>query len=196
MGSNKRQEFTETLRTKILKIYSEALEDDPEVSDQTYTSADTSINSSKLPAIYKLVKFPKGSVVLDYGGGRFDNGIEYLASQECTGYVYDPYNRSSEYNKKSLDAIRSNGGADIVLCSNVLNVIDTETGRSLVLKSLKNYVKSTGHVYITVYEGSKSGQGSVTSKGYQLNRKTADYLQEISKIFPGVTRKGALIIAQ
>lgn len=196
MGSNNRQDSKETLRTNILKVYSEALEDDPEVSDQTYTSADTSINSSKLPAIYKLVEFPEGSVVLDYGGGRFDNGIEYLASQGCSGYVYDPYNRSSEYNKKSLDAIRANGGADIVLCSNVLNVIDTETGRSLVLKSLKNYVRSTGHVYITVYEGSKSGQGTVTSKGYQLNRKTADYLQEISEVFPGVTRRGALIIAQ
>lgn len=196
MGSNAHQESTETLRTNILKMYSEALEDDPEVSDQTYTSADTSINSSKLPVIYKLVKFPGGSVVLDYGGGRFDNGIEYLASQGCKGYVYDPYNRSSEYNKETLDAIRANGGADIVLCSNVLNVIDTETGRLLVLKSLRNYVKPIGHVYITVYEGSKSGQGTVTSKGYQLNRKTADYLHEISTVFPGVTRKGSLIIAQ
>ena len=61
MSSNNCQESKETLRTNILKVYSEALEDDPEVSDQTYTSADTSINSSKLPAIYKLVEFPRGS---------------------------------------------------------------------------------------------------------------------------------------
>lgn len=78
MCSNNRQESKETLRINTLKVYSEALEDDPEVSDQTYTSADTSINSSKLPVIYRLVKIPKGSVFLDYGGGRFDNGIEYL----------------------------------------------------------------------------------------------------------------------
>lgn len=32
MGSNEHRESVETLRTNILKIYSEALEDDPEVS--------------------------------------------------------------------------------------------------------------------------------------------------------------------
>ena len=176
---------------------SEKLEDDElETTEQEFSSKDTSINSSKLPAIYKLVNFPKGSVVLDFGGGRYDNGVEYLNSIGCEGYVYDPYNRTSEHNSEVVKAIRANGGADIVLNSNVLNVIKEAAARRTVLKNIKKLVKPSGKVYITVYEGNGSGQGKQSkADSFQLNRKTADYLEEIQEVFPDATRKGKLIIA-
>lgn len=174
----------------------ESLDDDPEDTNQEYTSADTSINSGKLPIIYKLVSFKKGDMVLDYGGGKFDNGIKYLDSIGCTGVVYDPYNRDANYNADSLRTIRKNNGADIILLSNVLNVIKEEKARLITLKNCKNYLKSGGTLYITVYEG--TGKEGPTSKGYQLSKKTKEYIDEIEQVFGAgnVSRKGKLIIAK
>lgn len=161
-------------------------DDELETTEQEFTSKDTSINSSKLPAIYKFVNFPKGSVVLDFGGGKFDNGVEYLQSLGCEGYVYDPYNRTAEHNAEVVKAIRANGGADIVLNSNVLNVIKEPSARRTVLKNIKKLVKPNGKVYITVYEGTSKNRNKPgpTPKGYQLNQLTRDYLDEIREVFP------------
>ena len=170
-------------------------DDELETGAQEFTSERTSINSTKLPAIYSLVNFPKSSVVIDFGGGKFDNGVEYLEEQGCEGYVYDPYNRSSQHNREVLKALRSHGGADIALCSNVLNVIKEPEARIQVLKNIAKITKPSGKVYITVYEGSGNGNEGATKSGYQLNRKTADYLEEIQSIFPDAKRKGKLIAA-
>lgn len=173
------------------------LNDDPEETEQKYSSAATSINSSKLPALFKLVKFEKGSLNLDYGGGRFDNVAEYLEKEYgATNLVYDKYNRSSTHNKEVLDKVRQNGGADTVTCSNVLNVIAEESERQAVLRNCKRFLKSGGTCYITVYEGSGTGEGAETKAGYQLNRKTAGYEEEIKKVFSNVTRKGKLFICR
>lgn len=163
--------------------------------EQEFDSAKTSINSTKVPVIYKLVHFPANSIVLDYGGGKWDTGVEYLEEQGCEGYVYDPYNRSSQHNRTVLRALRSNGGADIALCSNVLNVIKEPEARIQVLKNIAKITKPSGKVYITVYEGSGKGNEGATKSGYQLNRKTADYLEEIQSVFPDAQRKGKLISA-
>lgn len=170
-------------------------EDDIKTVDQEYDSANTSINSTKLPAIYNMVNFPKGAVVLDYGGGKFDNAVAYLDSIGCKGYVYDPYNRSAEHNREVIKTIRANGGADITLCSNVLNVIKEPEARQNVLENIKKLTKPSGKVYITVYEGKGDGAEGPTKSGYQLNRKTAGYVDEVKEVFPEASRKGKLICA-
>ena len=91
--------------------------------------------------------------------------------------------------------LKKNGGADAVVCSNVLNVIAEPAARMAVLKNIYNLCKTGKPVYITVYEGNKSGQGAETKAGYQLNKSTADYLEEVQKIFPNAQRKGKLIVA-
>ena len=174
-----------------------SLEDDPEETEQKYSSAATSINSSKLPALFKLVKFEEGSINLDYGGGKFDNVAEYLEdTYGATNLVYDKYNRTAEHNRDVLAQIRKNGGADTVTCSNVLNVIAEESERLAVLRNCKRYLKSGGTCYITVYEGNGSGEEGPTKAGYQLNRKTKDYEDEITSVFPGAKRKGKLWICR
>lgn len=173
------------------------LEDDPEETDQKYSSAATSINSSKLPALFNMVDFEEGSINLDYGGGRFDNVAEYLEKEYgATNLVYDKYNRSAEHNRSVLEQVRKNGGADTVTCSNVLNVIAEESERLAVLRNCKRYLKAGGNCYITVYEGNGSGEGRETKAGYQLNRKTKDYEEEIKKVFSNVTRRGKLFICK
>lgn len=180
---------------KILGASDLADEEDLPQADQEYDSAKTSINSNKLPAIYHMITLPEGSVGIDYGGGKFDNAVEALAEQGVTLYVYDPYNRSQQHNRAAIKALRANGGADFAINSNVLNVIKEPEARLNVLENIKKITKPGAPIYITVYEGSGKGNEGVTKSGYQLNRKTADYLEEIQQVFPNAKRKGKLIVA-
>lgn len=193
------------LSTKELDYYDlvekapESITSDEDVFDdikeigQEFTSENTSINSKKLPAIFNMVTFNPGTVNLDYGGGRFNNVAEYLKQYDVINLVYDPYNRSSEHNQEVIRLIREHGGADTATCSNVLNVIKEPEVRLNVLKNISKLVKSGGTVYITVYEGKGNNEGAPTKSGYQLNRKTADYLEEIQEVFPECKRRGKLI---
>lgn len=178
-------------------IYSDTEEDaeDLPMVDQEYDSAATSINSNKLPAIYKMVNFNQGDVIVDFGGGKFDNAVEYIKDKGATLCVYDPYNRSAEHNKEVLRILRENGGADAAVNSNVLNVIKEPEARKNVLENIARITKPGAPIYITVYEGKGNGQEGPTKSGYQLNRKTADYLEEIQEVFPDATRRGKLITA-
>lgn len=170
-------------------------EEDIQEISQEFTSENTSINSGKLPAIFNMVSFKPGTINIDYGGGRFDNVAEYLSQYDVINLVYDPYNRTPEHNKEVIRTVRRSGGADTATCSNVLNVIKEPEVRKNVLENIKKLVKPTGVVYITVYEGTGKGNEGPTKSGYQMNRKTADYLSEIQEVFPDATRKGKLIIA-
>lgn len=170
-------------------------EDDLDHPDQEFDSADTSINSTKLPAIYKMISIPEGSVGIDFGGGKWDNAIEYIRDLGATLCVYDPYNRSKAYNKETLKTLRANGGADWAVTSNVLNVIKEPSARKAVLENISKITKSGAPIYITVYEGRGDGKAGQTKSGYQLNRKTKDYIEEIQEVFPDAKRKGKLIVA-
>lgn len=163
--------------------------------EQEFDSAATSINSNKLPAVYSMVKFNPGDVVVDYGGGKFDNAVNYLKDQDVTLLVYDPYNRSAEHNKEVLRVLREHGGADAAINSNVLNVIKEPEARNAVLQNIKKITKKGAPIYITVYEGTGKGNEGPTGSGYQLNRKTADYMDEIGQVFSNLSRKEKLITA-
>lgn len=138
---------------------------------QKYTSADTSINSKKRPAIYNLVSktITENETVLDYGCGKyFDN---YNLPKNYHGY--DPYNRPDE--------TELNRRYDVALCSNVLNVIMEKEIRLDILYTLKNLADK---IMITVYEGDKSGEGKKTKENcYQLNWKWRKYLPELIEVF-------------
>lgn len=170
--------------------------DDLDHPDQEFDSANTSINSSKLPAVYKLISIPEGTVGVDFGGGRFNNAVEYIRDLGATLCVYDPYNRTAQHNREMLKTLKANGGADWAVNSNVLNVIKEPEARQSVLRNISKITKSGSPIYITVYEGRGDAKESPTKSGYQLNRKTQDYLEEIQEVFPDAKRKGKLIVAQ
>ena len=163
--------------------------------DQEFDSAKTSINSNKLPAVYRMISIPKGTVGVDFGGGSFDNAVEHIRDLGATLCVYDPYNRSAEHNKEVIKTLRANGGADWAVNSNVLNVIKEPEARRAVLENISKITKSGAPIYITVYEGRGDGKEGQTKSGYQLNRKTQDYLEDIQEVFPDAKRRGKLITA-
>lgn len=170
-------------------------DDDLDHPDQEFDSAKTSINSKKLPAVYRMIHLQPGTVGVDFGGGRWDSAVEYLRDQDVTLCVYDPYNRSAEHNREVLRTLRANGGADFAINSNVLNVIKEPEARKGVLRNISKITKSGAPIYITVYEGRGDAKEGPTKSGYQLNRKTQDYLEEIQEVFPDAKRKGKLIVA-
>lgn len=155
---------------------------------QTYTSANTSINSSKLPAVYSKVDFDAmatcfGLYVLDYGCGKFNNGKVYIESMGGEWFGYDPYNRTQEENKEALTIIPS-----CILCSNVLNVIAEED----IIQQIVDDITGTELPYFfTIYEGNKSGMGGQSKDDcYQRNEATKAYL----RFFPATAtiRKGVI----
>ena len=163
--------------------------------EQEFDSAETSINSNKLPAVYRMISIPEGTVGVDFGGGKFDNGVEHIRDLGATLCVYDPYNRSAEHNREVIKTLKENGGADWAINSNVLNVIKEPEARRAVLENISKITKPGAPIYITVYEGRGDGNEGQTKSGYQLNRKTQDYLDDIREVFPDASRKGKLITA-
>lgn len=159
--------------------------------NQKYTSADISINVVNL--VYKKFPFEKGSVVLDYGGGKYDTNQEYMASKGIKLMVFDPYNRSKTHNAQVLK--RAKLGVDYIVCSNVLNVIAEPEVIRNVVETIKHLAKNKAKVVFAIYEGDKTGKGKVTTKGYQRNQKTADYMKLINEYFDYTHKKGNLIVA-
>ena len=159
---------------------------------QHYTSADTSINRNKLPAIYrKLSKrgILKGTV-LDFGCGKYTaHSAEYCAENGADYHGVDKYNRTSDENLAEIVYCATHG-TDIVICSNVLNVIDSEEEIDIILKLLPGF----GRTYITVYEGDKTGKGKQTGKDqYQRNEPLKAYVERAKNLGLNVTARNGII---
>ncbi|MGB9886892.1 MAG: strawberry notch-like NTP hydrolase domain-containing protein [Moorellales bacterium] len=148
--------------------------------------------------------FKKGMVVADVGGGLYDQGTQYLAEHGITNLVYDPYARSEEHNNNVIRQIKENGGADAVALNNVLNVIPKAEERADVLRFSYALLKNGGQMVVTVYEGNRSGKGSMKefkdgTYTWQENRPLDSYEKEIREALPGalVEKKyGAFIITK
>ena len=168
--------------------------------EQLYDSADTSINVSKKPAGYNELKkrgeIKDGDVIVDIGGGRFDNLVEDAAEEGATVKVYDPFNRTPEHNAAVVDSVKD-GQADMAMSHNVLNVIQEDKNIIDIAVQAENAIKPNGKAHFSVYEGTGKGEGKVTTKGYQRNEKTQAYVPLIEQVFGegNVTRKGKIITA-
>jgi hypothetical protein len=154
---------------------------------QQYSSAKTSLN--QVSAGHKKIKWKAGTANLDWGGGKSDMGTKYLKdTHDVTNYVYDPFNRSAAENAAALKS-----KPDTITSHNVLNVIQED---EVIIEMMKEWKKITSAktIYITVYEGNRSGEGKPTSKGYQRNMKLADYLPLVQQVFPSASKKGTMIV--
>lgn len=187
------------------EIDEEGAEFDLDEIDQEFTSKDTAQGNRRpgsVPKLFKLVasKFgwPKGSVILDYGCGNqenMDNASAFL-DQFGVQYVgYDKYNQSTEDKRAAIKLIRSNGGADIVTCSNLLNTIKEPEVRRNILDNMKDLAKPGAKIYITTWYDKNKSEGPTGGNKYQLHRRPNEYLEEIREVFPDADTKGELIFA-
>ena len=179
---------------------------------QHYTSAATSINSVKLPAIYSKLSdsaYLWASSYLDFGCGRYTRHIaDHVATKayevaqnaprEYRGHMgiwhgYDAYNQSEEENDVELEAFRSESEFfnQMVICSNVLNVIDSEETIAWIAARFMAWADAGAAVMVTVYEGDRSGIGRATKTDcYQRNEKIVNYLKYFDKNF--TIKKGVI----
>jgi len=190
---------------KLIKKYISPNLQEEEESKQEFNSAKTS--RKQVPALHKfLVKknlIPDNAFVLDYGGGKFDLGKEYIETEVegATLFVYDPFNRTEEHNNTVMAKVKSEN-PDVILLANVLNVIKEKNIRQNILKEIKKY-KGNGKLYISVYEAPKKENyeeteayvGQMTKDGWQNAQPTSYYLPEVKKIFPEAMIKNNIIIA-
>ena len=164
---------------------------------QEFSSAGTSINSTKLPTGYTTVakKFgwKKGTTHIDIGGGKFDNGVKFLENLGVNAHVYDPYNRPAEHNQKVMETVGKQG-ADTASLFNVLNVIREPEYQEEALQTAHSTLKPGGRIFIGIYEGDRSGQGRQTKKdSWQNNHSTAAYLDTVRKVFPNAVLQHGII---
>lgn len=161
---------------------------------QEISSADTSINT--INAAYKKIvgKYPQYTTILDYGCGKYDSNMNFAIENDFVWFGVDPYNRSVKWNKANLEEMKSWGdNPDIIMLNNVLNVIKENWIIEQILHQVYNYAGDNTDVYITIYEGDKSGTGKVTTKGYQRNEKLVNYRDYICKYFNVVDVRGNIL---
>lgn len=157
----------------------------------------------QVPALFRKVDMPDGSLVFNYGCGRFPDMVEE-AFPNVYFIHFDPYFDRHEKNEayvhhKVLDAFfwfGSEVGATkpesvLVMCANVLNVIPDGEEFDEVVQDLEILANEGHPVHLSVYEGDKSGVGKKTIRGYQRNQKAAEYMS----LFPtlDVKRKGNVL---
>lgn len=163
---------------------------------KTITSKSTA--GKRLPSIYskvnKIYGWERNTYNLDIGGGPWKILTNKLRQHRVKNLVYDPYNVTKTRNNKVLNIALKNK-VETVTISNVLNVVPFKKDRIAILCLAKKYIKKDGRIYITIYEGDKSGIGKINKDSFQQNTKLRWYLSTVKKIFKNTTIRNGMIIS-
>lgn len=139
-----------------------------------------------VPAIMRKIEKCRGwhftSRNFDAGAGPYPHFTKELKDISVTNLTWDPHNLSPEHNAAILAEVMAVPATSGTL-SNVLNVIKTKKDRKRILEVVRRAVYPGCWVYITVYEGDKSGKGRKTRDGWQENRRLEGYLPEVQSVF-------------
>lgn len=167
---------------------------------QKHSSKNTSINTTKLPALYNKVNWSYYSSpasnyhIIDVGCGRIETQKlirDKLKHHKIHNfYPMDPYHCDNDTIERSKRVADSSVNK-VLVCSNVLNVIDNDQSLDDLISFLCDVIVSTtvepegiyymNPCYITVYEGDKSGVGRETKKDcWQRNERLSVYLKKFN----------------
>lgn len=142
------------------------------------------INTSlkQIPAQVKKIKWNDyiGLRILDYGAGKYPELVQNYILEEYGIEIesYDPYN--------PVISVIPEGQFDMILCSNVLNVLSSDDILRQTIQDISNKTLSTGEVHIQIYFGDSSGISKETTKGWQRNIKTEYYVDILYEHFEEV----------
>lgn len=149
---------------------------------QHYSSANTSVNTGKLPYLFSHLESLIGKAekpdhfILDIGCGKETTHIRDKVESLGWGYIgYDPYNQDEDGQNIARIAM-AYFPISIATLSNVVNVIDDDQA---MIEAIRMGIENAiSHVaLVTIYEGDGSGVGKVTKNDcYQRNMKRKDYL--------------------
>lgn len=156
----------------------------------------------QVPAIAKMISpaLSPGMINLDIGAGPYDDFSNWLRSRGVMNLPTDlehptALGETIDEQLEWLDKFKALGGwIDTVTISNVLNVIEDDIDLRSTLRFAADYVRPKGKVYVTVYEGDRSGEGRKTRDGYQRHEKLALYMAHCAHEFHEITKRGNLLI--
>lgn len=151
---------------------------------QKLSSMNTSVNTSKLPAVWNKLNWDwvrnhSISNIVDYGCGKRatqnlvrNKLLDEIAVRHCY-FPYDPYWGDVDANRNAISCLIQWGKADLCVCANVINVVDS-------VDAIKNIIKEVTQAkywVFAVYEGNKSGNGEYTKGAtcFQHNKKAKEY---------------------
>ena len=153
----------------------------------------TSINTTRLPRLYGYLKRMvglEGKVILDLGcGNPVTQRLIWDSFPNTKVIMVDKYWMGTNMLHRAWKAAHGET-VDIVVISNVLNVIDSDSD---MLELISSAVLMKAPIYITIYEGNKSGIGEETSRGYQRNQPTKWYTKLFSPLYYNVELKNNVI---
>lgn len=152
---------------------------------QKLSSMQTSVNTNHLPSVWNKLNYrylseicPERQLyVVDYGCGRKATQDKVYLNLICqvrnaTYFPYDPYWGKEDLNGVALRCLTDYQEADLCVCANVLNVIDSIDA---IKDVIKNVTKAANWVF-QIYEGNKTGEGKQTKAGcWQHNKRTNQY---------------------
>lgn len=166
---------------------------------QKHSSKNTSVNTAKLPAVYKKIDWRRYNhlennySVFDIGCGKLETQKMILKLMCSLGikhfYPWDPNHECIGNKVKTLQAMLNIDTNKVIICSNVLNVIDNDKDLNSLIARIcdmsviqePNGVYRMNPVYVTVYEGDKSGVGRETKKDcWQRNEQLIFYLSKFN----------------
>ena len=166
--------------------------------EQEYDSKDTSVKI--LPATFTKFGLKSTDRVLDWGGGQYDiakKAVE-LGYPGIKFEVVDAFNRTKSHNDRILAEYAENP-ATVLTINNVLNVIKETDIIEDVIRESKEYLAEDGVCYIKIYEGNetdgKTGNGKVTSSGWQNNQPAKWYMPFAEKYYKYVEPVGDILVA-
>lgn len=161
--------------------------------------------ANRVPKALTMIDIQPNVLILDYGcGSIFDKySLPYVKERNGSIVGYDPYCRTKEQNAEALQIVEDNGGAQVILLSNVLNNIDDEEERTNVLRNCYDLVKASGRIFISIYEGDRTGVPKIVKRNeqgvpisIQLNKKKNEYISEIEQFFEIVAKKDCVFIVR
>lgn len=128
-------------------------------------------NSNRLPSLLKNMIGCGHKTILNYGSGLYgDLHKSELEKHGITLINYDKYIEGiNDLSKIDLSKI------DAVVCSNVLNVIPDDEE---ICFEINNILKLNKTTYITIYEGNRSNNTTLNSKGYWQRNETKSYFYD------------------
>jgi hypothetical protein len=132
---------------------------------------------------YMDLHLQPGTKNFDNGGGSHDYNTMFLKTHYgVENQVYDPFQRKEEHNEKVLQAAAEHS-FDTATSNSVLNVIDHFPSRFTHILLSCESLKDFRPAYFKVWEGDRSSKGQSLAYGYQSNRPTESYQDEVEQVF-------------
>jgi len=143
---------------------------------------------NQIARTYKVFneELQNAETVLDYGSGKYHERLmEYCNTNNINATLYEPYNEAIN--------TKPNGKFEVVICNNVLNVIESDDVLMGIIIDCLKY--ATKKIIFCIYEGDRDGIGKVRKGGtYQRNAKAKEYLPYFDGL--NVKTKGNFIIIE